>query len=64
MRSAYGDKTEDHHLIQACRAFGMDSVRPYQFIAARLSEQLARVGMYASPAELLASMGVDVPPAA
>jgi hypothetical protein len=59
MQSAYGDKTEDHHLIQACRAFGLDSRRPYHFIADRLSEQLSRVGTYMSPADLLASMGVS-----
>ncbi len=64
MQSAYGDKTEDHHLIQAYRAFGLDSSGPYHFIAGRLSEQLARVGMYTSPAELLASMNVEVSPGA
>ena len=56
MKSAYGDKTEDHALIQACRAFGFESERPYQHIAARLSQQLARIGMYVPSEELLALM--------
>lgn len=56
MKAAYGDKTEDHSLLQACRAFGVESARPYQHIAARLSQQLARIGMYVQPQELLAFM--------
>jgi hypothetical protein len=56
MQSAYGDKNEDHTLLQACRAFGIEGERIYQYVAARLSEQLTRVGMYVSPAALLGFM--------
>lgn len=56
MKAAYGDKTEDHALLQACRAFGVESARPYRHVAARLSEQLARIGMYVPPEEILAFM--------
>ncbi len=59
LTSAYGDKTEDHHLIQACRAFGIESAKPYRFIAAHLSAQLERIGMYVRPDELLAFMPVS-----
>lgn len=54
MRAAYGNKNEDHHLMQACRAFG--AATPYQFIADSLSQQLARIGMYVSPERLLTFM--------
>lgn len=46
LKSAYGDKTQDHHLIQACRAFGFESGTLYRFVANRLSQQLATIGMY------------------
>lgn len=59
LRAAYGDKTEDHHLIQACRAFGMESAKPYRFVASRLSEQLGRVGTFIRPSELLSFMPVS-----
>ena len=45
LRAAYGDKTEDHRLIQACRAFGLESDLLYRFVAGRLSKQLETVGM-------------------
>jgi hypothetical protein len=45
LRAAYGDKTEDHQLIQACRAFGLESDALYRFVATRLSQQLETVGM-------------------
>jgi len=48
LRAAYGDKTEDHHLIQACRAFGLESDTLYRFVISRLCEQLDRVGVHAS----------------
>ncbi|HSB54651.1 MAG TPA: hypothetical protein VLD58_09855, partial [Gemmatimonadales bacterium] len=46
LKSAYGDKTEDHQLIQACRAFGLESDTLYRFVAGRLSRQLTTVGMF------------------
>lgn len=57
MKSVYGDKTEDHHLIQAFRAFGVDSETLYGHIMTRLSEQLARVSLYVSPQELRRFIG-------
>jgi hypothetical protein len=45
LRAAYGDKTEDHQLIQACRAFGLESDTLYRFVAGRLSKQLETVGL-------------------
>jgi len=57
MKSVYGDKTDDHHLIQAFRAFGVKSELLYQHVTGRLSQQLARVGMYVEPEKLLAIIG-------
>ncbi len=57
MKSVYGDKTEDHHLIQAFRAFGVDSATMYRHIFGRVSEQLARIGMYMEPEKLLRIIG-------
>ena len=57
MKSIYGDKTEDHHLIQAFRAFGVESEILYQHITGRLSQQLARISMYVEPARLLEIIG-------
>jgi DNA-binding protein Fis len=57
MKSVYGDKTEDHHLIQAFRAFGVESDTLYQHIMGRLSQQLARVSMYVEPERLLEAIG-------
>lgn len=54
LRAAYGDKTEDHQLIQACRAFGLESDTLYRFVAGRLSKQLETVGMCVSWDSLLA----------
>jgi hypothetical protein len=51
LKSAYGDKTEDHQLLQACRAFGLESQQLYRFIAARLSQHLTKIGLFV-PAEL------------
>ena len=56
MKAAYGDKNEDHGLLQACRAFGIEASRPYQHAAACLSHQLQRIGMYVAPEELLSFM--------
>ena len=56
MKAAYGDKNEDHALLQACRAFGIDSSRPYQHVAGCLSAQLQRIGMYVPPEVLLGFM--------
>jgi len=56
MKAAYGDKTESHPLLHACRAFGMESEQLYQHIAGRLSQQLVRVGVYVPPEELLGFM--------
>jgi len=53
LKAAYGDKTEDNHLIQACRAFGVDSQRLYGFVASHLSEQLTKIGMYVPVPDLL-----------
>lgn len=57
LKSVYGDKTDDHHLIQAFRAFGIESKLLYQHVACRLSEQLARISMYVEPERLLEIMG-------
>jgi hypothetical protein len=57
MKSVYGDKTEDHHLIQAFRAFGVESEVLYQHIVSRLSQQLARIGLYVEPDKLLEIIG-------
>ncbi len=56
LKSAYGDKSEDHPLLQACRAFGLESQQLYQFIAGRLSEHLTRIGLYLPPARFLEFM--------
>jgi len=59
MKSVYGDKKEDHHLIQAFRAFGVESEFLYRHITTRLSQQLARVSVYVEPEELLEIIGID-----
>jgi nucleoside-diphosphate-sugar epimerase len=56
MKAAYGDKNEDHGLLQACRAFGIDSSLPYRHVAGCLSAQLQRIGMYVPPEQLLGFM--------
>ena len=61
LKAAYGDKSENHPLIQACRAFGVESERLYEHVAGRLSEQLTRVGMYVEPDRLLAFMPQQQP---
>ncbi len=53
MKSVYGDKDEDHHLIQAFRAFGVESGVLYQHIVGHLSSKLARIGTYIEPETLL-----------
>jgi hypothetical protein len=63
MKSVYGDKTDDHHLIQAFRAFGVESDTLYRHIVTRLSQQLARVSIYVSPEKLLKIiLGKRIPP--
>ncbi|HEV8050931.1 MAG TPA: hypothetical protein VGP47_00435, partial [Parachlamydiaceae bacterium] len=57
LKSVYGDKTDDHHLIQAFRAFGVDSEMLYQHVTNRLSQQLARISMYVEPERLLEIIG-------
>lgn len=57
MKAVYGDKTEDHHLIQAFRAFGVESEIMYQHILRRLSQQLARISVYVDPEKLLEIIG-------
>ena len=57
MKSVYGDKTDDHHLIQAFRAFGVESDALYNHIMSRLSTQLARINMYVEPQTLLRLIG-------
>ena len=52
MKAVYGNKTEDHHLIQAFRAFGVESGILYQHIFNRLSQQLARISIYIDPEKL------------
>ncbi len=53
LKSVHGDKSEDHPLIQAFRAFGVDSNTLYKHIAGRLSKQLVRINMYIEPERLL-----------
>ncbi|MDB4286026.1 hypothetical protein N9933_01855 [bacterium] len=57
LKSVYGDKTEDHRLIQAFRAFGVEPEILYGHIVSRLSEQLARVSLYVEPDRLLEIIG-------
>ncbi len=57
MQSVYGDKTDDHHLIQAFRAFGVESDALYNHIMNRLSTHLARISMYVEPKTLLTMIG-------
>lgn len=59
LKTVYGDKTEDHHLIQAFRAFGVESNLLYDHIVNRLSQQLARISMYVEPNYLLKIIGQD-----
>ena len=58
LKSVYGDKNEDHHLIQAFRSFGIESEELYKHITNRLSMQLARVSVYVEPEKLLEIIGV------
>jgi hypothetical protein len=58
LKSVYGDRNEDHHLIQAFRAFGVESGFLYKHIAERMSVQLARVSVYVEPQRLLDIIGV------
>lgn len=53
MKSVYGDKDENHHLIQAFRAFGVESSVLYKHIVNHLSTKLTRIGMYIEPETLL-----------
>lgn len=57
LKAVYGDKTDDHHLIQAFRAFGVESDTLYNHIIGRLSEQLTRISLYIEPDELLEIIG-------
>jgi hypothetical protein len=51
------DKNEDHPLIQAFRAFGVESEILYHHIVNRLSEHLARISLYVEPEKLLEYIG-------
>ncbi|MEO8414901.1 MAG: hypothetical protein ABI472_14635 [Ginsengibacter sp.] len=57
MKSVYGDKTEEHHLIQAFRAFGVESEILYKHVLGRVAQQLARVSLYVEPERLLEFIG-------
>jgi hypothetical protein len=57
MKSVYGDKTKDHRLIQAFRAFGVESDSLYNHVTGRVSQQLSRISMYVEPEKLLRFMG-------
>jgi len=57
LKSVYGDKTDDHNLIQAFRAFGVESEILYQHVVGRLSQELARISMYIEPERLLEIIG-------
>lgn len=57
LKSVYGDKTDDHHLLQAFRAFGVESDTLYRHIVCRLSEHLAKINMYVKPERLLEIIG-------
>jgi hypothetical protein len=57
MKSVYGNKSEDHRLIQAFRAFGVESEILYKHIVDRLSQQLARISMFVEPARILKMIG-------
>ncbi len=50
---AYGDKNEEHYHVQAPRAFGVEPKAMFRFIAERLSQELAKVGLYQTPEQLL-----------
>jgi hypothetical protein len=58
LKAVYGDRNEDHHLIQAFRAFGVESEFLYKHIASRMSVQLARVSVYVEPQKLLDIIGI------
>ena len=57
MQSVYGDKTEDHPLIQAFRAFGVESRHLYGHVAGSLSQQLSRISLYVEPGTILGYIG-------
>ncbi len=57
MKSVYGDKTEDNQLIQAFRAFGVESETLYRHIMGQLSQQLTRVSVYVETDRLLEIIG-------
>lgn len=57
LKSVYGDKTNDHQLIQAFRVFGVEPDVLYWHVMTKLSEQLARIGFYVTPEKLLLIIG-------
>ncbi len=57
MKSVYGDKTEDNQLIQAFRAFGVESETLYRHIMDQLSQQLTRMSVYVETDRLLEIIG-------
>jgi hypothetical protein len=59
LKAVYGDKTEDHRLIQAFRSFGVESSALYGHITNRLSQQLARIGLYIEPDTILEYLAVN-----
>jgi hypothetical protein len=57
MKSVYGDKTEEHQLIQAFRAFGIESDVLYGHLVKQLSKQLARISLYVEPEKIMGYIG-------
>ncbi|WP_370476580.1 hypothetical protein [Tamlana flava] len=53
MKSVYGDKHDDHHLIQAFKSFGVESDLLYNHVLTCLSQQLSRIGVYVTSEKLM-----------
>jgi hypothetical protein len=62
LQAAYGDKSEDHYLLQACRAFGVSAQTLYAHVLGRLSRELATIGMYVPPERFFALLPQLAPP--
>ena len=57
LKSLYGDKDENHPLVQAFMAFGVEPEHMYRHVIGRLSHQLTRIGMYIAPEKLFEIVG-------
>lgn len=57
MKSVYGDKTEEHHLIEAFKVFGVSADKLYDHVLGCLSAQLKRIGTEIDKKELLTMIG-------